>query len=146
MNAENCPPFDKIHKYGEARTPAGRRAFVSADPFFSARRKHLLALSGRHAIPTLSEFREFVEAGGSMSYGTVLHDGYYKGGITPVEFKGVNPADLPVEKVNKLELVINLKTAKTLSLDVPGKLLALADEVIEWRCYPLRCMSRLLAP
>jgi putative ABC transport system substrate-binding protein len=106
--------------------------FVSADPFFASKREHLVALAAQHAMPTTYEFREFVEAGGLMSYGTVLSDGYYKGGnYVGKVLKGTKPADLPVEQVNKFELVINLKTAKTLGLTVPDKLLALADEVID---------------
>ena len=83
-------------------------------------------------MPATYEFREFVEAGGLMSYGTVLSDGFYMGGnYVGKVLKGTKPADLPVEQVSKFELVINLKTAKTLGLTVPDKLLGLADEVIE---------------
>jgi len=106
--------------------------FVSADPFFASKREHLVALAAQHAMPATYEFREFVEAGGLMSYGTVLTDGFYKGGnYVGKVLKGTKPADLPVEQVNKFELLINLKTAKALGLTVPDKLLGLADEVIE---------------
>jgi putative ABC transport system substrate-binding protein len=105
---------------------------VSADPFFSSRREHLVALAARHAIPTLYEFREFEEAGGLVSYGTVLRDGYYKGGNYVARIlKGAKPADLPVEQIDKFELVINATTAEALGLTVPDRLLALADEVIQ---------------
>jgi putative ABC transport system substrate-binding protein len=106
--------------------------FVSADPFFASKREHLVALAAQHAMPATYEFREFVNAGGLMSYGTVLSDGFYKGGnYVGKVLKGTKPADLPVEQVNKFELVINLKTAKALGIAVPPTLLAIADEVIQ---------------
>ena len=105
--------------------------FVSADPFFASKREHLVALAAEHAMPATYEFREFVEARGLMSYGTGLSDGFYKGGNVGKVLKGTKPADLPVEQVDKFELVINLKTAKVLGLTVPDKLLGLADEVVE---------------
>ena len=83
-------------------------------------------------VINLYEFREFVEAGGLVSYGTVLRDGYYKGGNYVARIlKGTKPADLPVDQIDKFELVINAMTAKALGLTVPDRLLALADEVIQ---------------
>src|SRR5262249_38453908 len=106
--------------------------FVSADPLFYSRREPLVALAARHSIPSPYEIREYVEVGGLMSYGTVFRDGYHKGGIYVGRIlKGVKSTDLPVEQINKLELVLNGRTAKTLGVTIPPTLLALADEVIE---------------
>ena len=105
---------------------------VGADPFFLTRRDHIVALAARHAIPTIYEQREFATAGGLASYGTSLNDATRQVGVyTARVLKGEKPADLPVVQSSKFEFVINLKTAKTLSLDVPLGLTAGADEVIE---------------
>jgi len=105
---------------------------VAASPYFDTRRDHIVLLAQRHRLPAIYQFREFAMAGGLLSYGIAITEGYRQVGIYSANIlRGAKPADLPVQAISKFELLINLKTAKALDIKISDNLLSLADEVIE---------------
>jgi putative ABC transport system substrate-binding protein len=105
---------------------------IGSDALFNSQSEKLAALAARHAVPAIYQFREFVSAGGLMSYGTTVADTYRPLGVyTGRILKGEKPAELAVQQATKLELIINMKTAKALGITVPLPLIGRADEVIE---------------
>ena len=105
---------------------------VSGETFFFNQRSLVVELAARHAVPTVYPIREFVQAGGLMAYGTNFSNAIHQIGIIAGRIlKGEKPADLPVQQITKIELTINLKTAKALGLTIPLSILGRADEVIE---------------
>jgi putative ABC transport system substrate-binding protein len=130
VNASSEPDIDTAFaSFVQHRVNA---VLVTADAFFTSRRDQLIALAQRHALPTIYQRRDFATAGGLISYGTSISDAHRQAGIyTGMILKGEKPGDLPIMQSTRFELVINLKTAKSLRLTVPLTLQVAADEVIE---------------
>jgi len=130
LHASNEPEFDAVFATTARLRAAG--LVIGSNSLFNNRIEQLAALSVRHALAAVYQFREFVEAGGLMSYSGDLADNYRQAGVyTGRILKGEKPADLPVQQTTKVKLFINLKTARALGLTMPTALLVRADEVIE---------------
>jgi putative tryptophan/tyrosine transport system substrate-binding protein len=130
LNASTERDFDTVFAKLIQLRAAG--LVIGNDPFFTSQSEQFAALTVRHAVPAIYHNREFAVAGGLMSYGAAITDAYrLAGNYTGRVLKGDKPADLPVQQVTKVEMVINMKTAKALGITVPLPLIGRADEVIE---------------
>ena len=122
--------FDKVFATSVQLRAGG--VVISGDPFFNTRSEELAAMAIHYMVPAIYQFHEFAAAGGLVSYGSSIKNTHREAGIyTARILKGEKPADLPVQEPNKVELIINLKTAKALGLEIPPSILTSADEVIE---------------
>jgi putative ABC transport system substrate-binding protein len=130
LNASKRPDFDSVFEESTRLRASG--LVISTDPFFTASQEQLAVLASRHAMPAVYENREFAAAGGLMSYGGAITEAYRLVGIYAGRIiKGEKPSELPVQQSTKVELFLNLKTAKALGVTVPLPLLGRADELIE---------------
>ena len=130
VNAASPSEIDAA--YATLVQEGARAVFVASGPFFINQRSQLIALAARHAIPCIYGDREYAAAGGLASYGNNLEDAYRRNGVYVARIlKGDKPGDLPIDRSVKFDLVVNLKTAKALGLNIPPTLLAITDEVIE---------------
>ena len=130
LNASN--PHEIEVAFANLVTQQAGGFLLGTDPFFITARDQLVALAKRHAVPAIYPFREDAAAGGLVSYGASNRDAFrLAGGYTGRILSGNKPADLPVQQVTKIEMTINLRTAKALGLSIPLPLLGRADEVIE---------------
>ena len=130
LQASTEDEFDAV--FEELKKIKAGGLLIAADPFFSSHVKQLAALSIRHAVPTVYQFREFAIAGGLLSYGTSFTQSFRTvGNYTGRILKGERPADLPVQQATAVDLIINQRTAEALGVTVPQALISRADEVIE---------------
>jgi len=130
LNASSENDFDGV--FAKLAQLGAGGLVVAGGPFFVSHREQLAELTVRHAVPVAFQHREFAVAGGLLSYGSDITESYRLTGIyTGRILKGDKPADLPVQQATKVELYINLKTAKALGINVPNTLVGRADEVIE---------------
>jgi putative ABC transport system substrate-binding protein len=130
LSAGTEPEFDAVfEKMAELRAGA---LVIAVDSFFTGRRQQLAKTALRHRVPAIYQYRDFAEAGGVLSYGGNLTEGFRLVGLYAARIlRGEKPADLPVQQTTKAELILNLKTAKALGLNIPLTLIGRADDVIE---------------